>query len=157
MNDDLPTDLVPLPTAPYPERPAALPLDVEECRTALWLYRGNVSEAAARLKVSSSRLRAFVRASAYLTNEADEARQRLKDVAEDIVYEALTDETDAGRRDSMARFVLTNLGDDRGYGNKNGKGVTINAPNSKFTIQWEDGSSFDEPKSPPNVIEGDVV
>jgi hypothetical protein len=52
-----PTDLMPLPTMPYDERPMSLPLDVEECRTALWRVRGNVTEAAKLIKVHPNRLR----------------------------------------------------------------------------------------------------
>ncbi|HWI66891.1 MAG TPA: hypothetical protein VNS88_00685 [Nitrospiraceae bacterium] len=121
----IPQDLVPLPTAPYEERPASLPLDVEECRTALWLERGNIPDAAARLKVTPIRLRNFVQNSPRLLAEQREAREQLADRAEKIVYEALHDEVDSSRRDSMAKYVLNSvIGKTRGFGSA-GVGVKI--------------------------------
>lgn len=135
-----PNDLIPLPTMPYDERPAELPLDREECRTALWRAKGNVSEAAKLLKVPSLRLRNFIKNNAFLSAEAEEARQILADIAENNVLDALTDPVDAGRRDSMSRFVLSSIGKQRGYG-QNTAGITINSPKGPMTISWADGSS----------------
>lgn len=132
-----------------------MPLDIEECRTALWLRRGNISEAAKRLKVSPNRLRTFVKKSPRLMEEVEEARQQLVDIAEDVAYDALTDEADPGRRDQMARFVMSNLGKDRGYGTGAG-GVNINLPKGRVNIQWADGSSLSAQSEPEaKVIEHD--
>lgn len=149
---NIPVDLVPLPTMPYDERPDALPLDVEECRTALWMTAGNISKAAEILKTTSLRLRNFVKASKRLTDEQKEMQEVLLDKAESVAAEALEDE-DATRRDTMARFVMTNLGKDRGYGQGNGKGgVNLNLPGKgNFTISWDDGTSIAGP--PERVIE----
>lgn len=150
---ELPTDLIALPTMPYDERPVALPLDVEECRTALWISRGNVTKAAEKLKISPGRLRRFIKNSPRLVEEQREAQEQLVDIAEDVAYEALTDEEDAGRRDQMARYVMTNLGRDRGYSNGSG-GVQLNLPKGKINIQWADGSSLSASSEPePKVIE----
>ena len=150
--DHLPNDLVPLPTMPYNERPSSMPLDREECRTAIWECRGNITEAAKMLKITSRRLRKFVSDSPYLTAECQEAQEQLVDMAEDVVFDALTDINDNSRRDQMARYVLTNLGKDRGY--SGGKGsVNINAPKGNINVFWGDGSSL----SGPEVIEGEVV
>src|SRR6476619_5108550 len=110
---DFPSDLIPLPTTPYSERPVSLPLDMEECRTALWLVRGNITEAAKLLKTTPLRLRQFVQKSPYLSAEMQEAKDQLVDIAEDVVYEALTDEDDKSRKDTMARFVLGSQGKPR--------------------------------------------
>lgn len=127
---------------PYVERPLDLPLDREECRTALWRCRGNVTKAAELLKTPPSRLRKFINESAYLVSEQKEAQEQLLDIAEDIMYEALTDEIDASRRDQMARFVATNLGGARGYGNgKNGINLTLGAKKGTITVSWEDGTN----------------
>lgn len=143
----MPDNLKPLPTAPYDERPTELPLDVEECRTAIWRCRGNISEAAFLLKVPSSRLRTFVRNSPRLTEEVAEAREQLVDVAEDIAYEALTSD-DASRRDGMAKFVMGSIGKQRGYGSGGGSSVNVTLPKGKVNIEWADGSSL-------NVDSGD--
>jgi hypothetical protein len=139
MSDGLPDDLVPLSTAPWDERPTELPLDIEECRTALWLSRGNVADAAEILKVPSKRLRAFIKNSEYLKREQDESREVLKDIAEKNVYEAITDRQDPGRRDSMSRFVLERLGRDRGFGTGNA-GVDVKGLKGRVTISWDEGS-----------------
>jgi len=152
---EMPDDLQTLPTMPYDKRPDALPLDIEECRTALWICRGNVSRAASLLKVEPSRLRRFVAASPRLTEEQKEAQQQLVDIAEDVAYEALTDDADPGRRDQMARYVMTNLGRTRGYGNVMG-GVNINLPKGNFNIQWADGSSLSA-ESEANGDAGKVI
>jgi len=153
---ETPKDLTPIPTQPWNERPDELPLDIEECRTALWMSNGNVSEAAKILKVPSSRLRRLIRNSAYLQSEQMEARERLADMAEEVVKEALEDDQDKGRRDSMARFVLNStIGKQRGYGNGAG-GVQMNLPNKgRVVISWDNGEQIagDSPKT----IEGEVV
>lgn len=139
---DYPDNLVPISTQPWDVRPDALPLDIEEGRTALWRCRGNVSSAAALLKVSPARFRKFVKASPYLMRECEEAREQLADIAEDVVYEALTDDQDKGRQDSMARYVLDRHGRSRGYGSGGVGKVNITGPVGNVTICWADGSQM---------------
>lgn len=153
-DDKVPSDLVALPTMPYSERPSELPLDIEECRTAIWMGAGNISEAAKLLKVTSLRLRNFVKKSPYLTAEMQEAADRLVDIAEANVYNALTDAEDASRRDTMSRFVLTNIGKHRGWGT--GISASLKVNNQKggtIIVQWGDGTTFGE--SPDKTIEHD--
>lgn len=144
----LPQDLVPLPTMPWDSRPDSLPLDIEECRTAIWQSRGNITDAAKRLKISSMRLRRFVASSPYLSAEVGEAREQLIDIAEDVVYDALTDKEDTGRQDAMARFVLTGPGKHRGYGTGAPKVTINNQKGGQISLAWGDGTEFrpDEPK-----------
>lgn len=153
---EIPSDLIPLPTQPWDERPDAIPLDREEVRTALWLTRGNVSGAADTLKVSSQRLRRFVANSPYLSAQLEEARQQLVDIAESNVYDALTDKMDSGRRDSMSRFVLSSQGRSRGWGQGNGPKVNIHN-NGPMVIQWADGTSVNVSEDNEKVIEGEKV
>jgi hypothetical protein len=148
---DIPDDLVMLPTAPYAERPVALPLDIEECRTAIWLARGNISEAAKILKITSLRLRNFVAKSPYLTSELQEAYDQIVDVAETVVYDALTDDDNPGRKDTMARFVLGSQGKRRGWGSASAAGVSVkNSAGGTVIVQWADGSTFggNSPEAP---------
>ena len=148
---------------PYDERPVSVPLDVEECRTAIWLERGNVTKAAERLKISSNRLRRFIENSPRLQEEQKESREQLLDIAEDNAYEALTDEVDASRRDQMTRYVLTNLGGSRGYGNGGGgkAGVNLNISKGRLKISWEGEdmlqSEFGDAHSEPDAIEGEFT
>jgi len=155
---NVPDDLVALPTMPYSERPVELPLDIEECRTALWMGRGNITEAAKILKVTSIRLRAFVKKSPYLSAEMTEAADRLVDIAEANVYDALTDELDPSRRDTMSRYVLSNIGKNRGWGTSTSAGLTLkNAAGGTIVVQWADGSAFGQPDADANIIEGEVI
>src|SRR4249920_2616305 len=141
--DNIPNDLVALPTMPYSERPSELPLDPEECRTALWMASGNITEAAKLLKVTSIRLRGFVKKSPYLTAEMAEAADRLVDIAEANVKDALLDEQDPSRRDTMSRFVLENLGRHRGWGTAQNSGISVkNSTGGTIIVQWADGSQF---------------
>ena len=152
---DIPTDLIPLPTTPYEERPVSLPLDVEECRTALWRTRGNITEAAKLIKVTPLRMRQFIQKSPYLSAEMQEAQDQLVDLAQDVVFEALTDEDDKGRKDTMARFVLGTQGKARGWGHATGGGMSIkNSTGGTIIVQWADGSTFgDAPKPEQDVID----
>jgi len=153
--DNIPNDLVALPTMPYSERPSELPLDVEECRTAIWMAAGNVTEAAKLLKITSMRLRNFVKKSPYLSAEMAEAADRLVDIAEANVKDALTDELDPSRRDTMSRFVLSNIGKHRGWGTGSPNVNVKNSPGGTIVVQWADGSQFG--KDDENTIEGEVV
>lgn len=154
-SDRIPSDLVALPSMPYSERPLELPLDIEECRTAIWMSSGNITDAAAILKTTSNRLRNFVSKSAYLTAEVREAAERLVDIAEKNVKEALLDSEDPSRRDTMSRFVLNNLGGGRGWGTGSKGGPTIkNAPGGTILVQWADGSTFN-PEG--ETIEGEAT
>lgn len=144
---------------PWDVRPDNLALTVEEVRTALWCNEGNITRAAAMLKVDSNRLRRYIANSPRLSAEKEEARNQMVDRAEEVIIEALHDNEDVTRRDSMAKFVAVNLGKDRGYGSKGLGGVTINnAKGGTIQVSWGDGSTItgsDEEDSGGPVIEHD--
>ena len=102
----LPDDLV----VPYgrPIRKLAdnEPLTARDVRSALWLTAGDIRKAAGRLGVAPARVRAFVRNSPWVQEELDEARERILDMAEAVLFEALFS-NDPKRRDSTARYILT--------------------------------------------------
>lgn len=154
---EIPPDLVALPTSPWPERPAELPLVVAEVRTALWRTRGNITKAADLLKVDTARLRRFIKGSRFLSAEMEEAKEQVLDIAEENLVDALTDETDPGRRDSMTRYVLSTIGRTRGFGNAGGKGISINPTGSgRLQITWDDGTTIQgEPGDDAKVINAD--
>jgi hypothetical protein len=75
-----------------------------------------------------------------------ESADRIVDIAESNVVDALTDELDPSRRDTMSRFVLTNIGKHRGWGTA-GAGVTVkNSAGGTIVVQWADGTSFGQPE-----------
>jgi hypothetical protein len=101
----LPDDLV----APYESAHRLAneePLTARDVRSALWLSAGDTSKAAQRLGVPSARVRAFADKSEWIREELHEARERILDQAEEILYEALFSD-DPKRRDSAARYILT--------------------------------------------------
>lgn len=140
-----PTDLIPLPTMPYDERPAELPLVIEEVRTAIWRAKGNVSTVAALLKVSSNRVRRFIKDSSYLSEELRESTEIILDKAEEVVAQAI-ESGDPTRADSMARWYLAQQGGGRGYGKEGSRGPAINLPGKgRMVIMWDDGEQISGP------------
>lgn len=138
---------------PYDQRPDQLPLDIEECRTALWRCRGNITKAAQLLKTSSQRLRNFVKRSPYLSAEAQEATEQLVDLAEDQIYDALMDDVDKGRADAAAKFVLMGPGRSRGYGSGGSKVTVNNSQGGTVIVGWADGTTFNPEGQDTKVIE----
>ena len=133
--EDMPRGLVPLPRFPYDRRPDSIPLDLEECRTALWLGRGNLLAAARLLKTEPVRLRRYISTSITLIEEQHEAKTLVLDRAEEIIAEALEAAEGEIRRDA-AKFVLERLGKERGWGKNTGGGLTINGANGPIVISW---------------------
>jgi hypothetical protein len=123
------------------------------------MAQGNVTEAAKLLKCTSIRLRNFIKKSPYLTAEMQEAADRLVDIAEGNVLDALTDELDPSRRDTMSRFVLTNIGKHRGWGSGGQAGINIkNSVGGTIVVQWADGTSFGgDAEENDKTIEGEVI
>jgi hypothetical protein len=102
----LPDDLVVPYGRPIRKLGDGEPLTARDVRSTLWLCAGDVRKAAERLGVLPARVRAFVRNSPWVREELDEARERILDKAEEVLYEALFSD-DPKRRDSAARYILT--------------------------------------------------
>ena len=84
----------------------------------------------------------------------EEAKDQLIDIAETVVEEALTDEDDKSRRDTMARFVLnSSMARGRGWGSGANPSMKINNTGGTIVVQWEDGTKF--AGADPNIIEAD--
>jgi hypothetical protein len=154
---ELPSDLQPIPTQPWGERPDSLPLVIEEVRTALWLESGSIPKAAIRLKVAPSRLRRFINNSPRLLAEQNEAREQLVDKAEENIKDALWDPIDSARRDSMSKYVASSLGRLRGYGTGPGKQININSEGGNILIQWADGTPLSNDDNDSSIIEGEMA
>ena len=60
------SEFLPLPYFGWLERPHNLPLDVDDCATAIFLEEGNVKKAADRLRVTPARLSQTIRKSLRL-------------------------------------------------------------------------------------------
>ena len=68
-------EFVQLPYFAWDSRPETLPLDVDECATALYLGGGDVKDAASRLKVTPARLAKLIRRSPRLQRLVDWERK----------------------------------------------------------------------------------
>jgi hypothetical protein len=101
-----PDDLVTLPKPTWDAYPDSSPLTADDARTLLWLFAGDVGRAARYYKIPPQRLRAFIRNSPRVAADYNEARERILDMAEAVLFEALFSD-DKRRRDSAARYVLT--------------------------------------------------
>lgn len=86
-------EFAPLPYYPWDERPPALPLDHDECATAIHLGMGSLPAAAQLLKVPLFRLARSVRASPRLQKVQHESLSLGLEKAKGKVLDAL-DETD---------------------------------------------------------------
>jgi hypothetical protein len=71
------SEFLPLPFYPWLSRPEDLPLDEDECATAIYLANGRLDQAAERLKVDAPRLKRAIRRSPRLRR----LLERLGDVA----------------------------------------------------------------------------
>jgi hypothetical protein len=75
MREHSAAEFVPLPHFSWSERPLSLPLDVDEIATALFLSHGDLSRAAALLKVDKARLMRPIRRSPRLQRLVDWERK----------------------------------------------------------------------------------
>jgi hypothetical protein len=105
-NGYLPDDLVAIPAPTWESYSDLDPLTADDARTLIWRFAGDVSRAARYYKIPPQRLRAFIRNSPRVADEYNEARERILDKAEEVLFEALFSE-DPRRRDSAARYILT--------------------------------------------------
>jgi hypothetical protein len=70
-----PAEFVPLPFYPWISRPETLPLDDDECATAIFIAKGDISAAADRLKVTVALLNRSIRKSRRLQRLRDDLRE----------------------------------------------------------------------------------
>jgi hypothetical protein len=74
MSRPSPDEFVQLPYFGWDTRPETVPLDVEECATAIYLAKGDIRAAAARLKVTVAKLNRMVRRYPRLQRLRDDLR-----------------------------------------------------------------------------------
>lgn len=91
-------EFTPLPYYPWSERPITVPLDQDECATALHLAHGSLPAAANLLKVPLVRLARMLRSSPRLQRVLDEAYQLTLAKAVSIPIETLFDPNADARR-----------------------------------------------------------
>lgn len=138
---DMDEEFLPLPHFPYDERPAATPLDIEECATALYLAQGDTDEAALRLKVHPLRLQRAIGCSPRLQRLHGELVALLNNrVLRE--YKAAFEDEDSRRREwasaklaKTAQFQSHPLAPAR----QDAPQLTLAGP-TRIVISWDDGS-----------------
>ena len=144
MDDDL---FLPLPDYHWDYRPLTLPLDEEECATALHLTHGHLSQAAHRLRVSSTRLNRAIKQSARL-------QTLLRDLSEVFVADsygeaihALYDSASDNRRREWGASVgmRSNLGKEHLLTSSQGASASsIGGPSGgRIVLYWDDSPGPD--------------
>lgn len=111
------------------------PLTARDVRSALWLHAGNIRAAAGRLGVPPARLRAFVRNSPWVRREFNEARERILDRAEGVLFEALFSD-EPRRRDSAAKYILTKSQTGRARFHALTDHLQLDPKTDRPTIRW---------------------
>ena len=103
--NEIDEEFLPLPYYPYETRPVTIPVDIEEAATALYLNRGVIEDAAARLKVEPLKLQRIVDRSPRLTRLHRELVALLNDKVLKQVILAF-DEPEARRREWASAQVI---------------------------------------------------
>jgi hypothetical protein len=132
----LPNDLV----APYESAHHLAneePLTARDVRSALWLCAGNIRQASERLGVPVARVRAFTHKSPWVREELHEARERILDRAEEVLFEALFSD-DPKRRDSAAKYILTKSAFGRARFHALTDHLKLEPDADRPTIRWAD-------------------
>ena len=136
---DIEAEFQPLPYYPWDRRPSHLPLDIEECATALYLAEGVIGRAADRLKVEPLKLTRQIARSPRLVRLHAELTALLNDKVHEEYIKAFGSEDDR-RREWAASKVSNTKGFQSHPLAPNGQvspAVTIGGPTS-ITIHWGD-------------------
>jgi Bacterial regulatory protein, Fis family len=122
-------------------------LDLPLVAEALARHSGNVTDAAAELRVPPSDLRRLLWANSSLQDQAFETVEARLDTAEKNIHEALASE-DSRRRDAASFFVLRNTAraKRRGWITSASASVDVNVQNNKtvnYTFRWQNADDPD--------------
>ena len=98
-------EFTPLPFYPWDTRPDTVPLDTDECATALHLGQGSLIRAAQLLKTAPHRLARVMRAHPNLARIQNEANELTVAHAHDELLQALSSDSDR-RREWAATKIL---------------------------------------------------
>jgi hypothetical protein len=106
-NTDTDCEFTPLPYFSFDERPHTLPLDPDECATAIHLAEGNLDVAAALLKVPFTRLNRVLRHSPRLQRIQSDERDRNVARAEGEYIKALSAPDDRRREWGASKILAS--------------------------------------------------
>jgi hypothetical protein len=139
-------EFVSLPEYHWDERPVTLPLDTEECATAIHLSHGSLPSAAKLLKVSEIRLKRLVKQSPRLQRVLEESFELALDRAVAIPIDTLFDPNADARRLEWASTKLLQSRLAQGHplspapSSTTASNVTIN--NREIVFSWREAPSL---------------
>jgi hypothetical protein len=100
-------EFIPLPFYPWDSRPPSLPLDPDECATAIHIAKGDIPAAAALLKVPEFRLNRQIRHHPRLQRVRDESLEIVHNRAASEYIQALDSPSDRRREWAAAKILAT--------------------------------------------------
>jgi hypothetical protein len=146
-------EFIPLPFYPWTQRPDTLPLDPDECATAIHIAKGDVPAAAALLKVPEFRLNRLIRRTPGLQHVLSEANELTTHRAASEYIRALDDPSDRRREWAASKIMASCAAQSHPFapapaGSTTASNVTINQDNKEITIHWGNA-----PTLPPDEID----
>lgn len=133
-------EFLPLPYYPYDKRPSTTSIDVEEAATALYLAEGEISVAAATLKVEPLRLMRVIRRSPRLQRLHAELISLLNDKVHHEYKRAFDDEDSRRREWAASKVSQTRQFQDHPLAPSTQSAppaLTLGGP-AKIIISWDD-------------------
>ena len=100
-------EFIPLPFYGWAERPSTLPLDPDECATAIHIAKGDIPAAAALLKVPEFKLNRMVRHHPRLVRVRDESLEIVHNRAASEYIQALDSPNDRRREWAASKILAT--------------------------------------------------
>ena len=139
-------EFIPLPYYPWEERPHTLPLDPDECATAIHLAHGSLDRAASLLKVEINALNRMVRKHPMLQRIQSEALDNALAKAQSYPIDTLFDpNTDRRAREwAVSRILASRLAMGSPLSPApagSASSVSINQENNNITFVWKTAQS----------------
>lgn len=149
--NEIDEEFLPLPFFPYEERPAHVPVDVEEAATALYLDKGVVGDAAQRLRIPELKLQRIIDRSPRLTRLHKELVALLNDKVLKQVITAFDDPENRRKEWAAAQVIRSDSFKSHPLApSRDSSQPTLNiAGPQRIIISWDDGPA-------PPAIEHDA-
>jgi hypothetical protein len=157
---DIDEEFLPLPFYPWSERPAHLPLELDECATSLHLAHGDVAAAASILKVPITLLNRSIRNHPRLQRVLSEALEATLAKAASVPIATLWDpDADHRRLEWASTKILTSrLASQHPLApappaSTTSQSVTLNDPASRRSVTFRFRTDADDLPSPSDLDE----
>jgi hypothetical protein len=156
--NEMDEEFLPLPNYTWDQRPSIMPLDVEECATALYLVGGVLEDAAERLRIHPLRLVRFIARHKRLQRLHAELSALLHDKVHKEYRNAFDSEDDRRREWAASKVAQTRAFQEHplapnANASSSSPGLALNGVPNRIVISWDDGPALPSPEAP--LIEHD--